>query len=317
MKCLSIAPALMLAASCYMSTAVIGDEPTNSWPGVVHSPALQESLNRAVDHALQRFGSLSLRGEQLAITVVDLVDPDKPTSASHRGNEPIYPASVVKLFYLVAVHQWLEDGRLQDTAELRRAMHDMIVHSYNEPTHYIVDLLTETTSGPELPEAELQLWHERRNAVNRYFTGLGYRGINVNKKPWCEGPYGRETQAIQRFQPNRNWLTSDATARLLTGVFLDRTLSPKRCAEIRDLMRRDLNASENAPDAQCLFTGPALPAGSRLWSKAGWTSQTRHDAACIQLNDGRKLILVIFTVDHAGERQIIPAIARYLIEHLP
>ena len=316
MKCLSIASALSLAASCYMSTAT-GTESTNSLPGVVHSPALQATLDRAVDHALQRFDSRPLRRDQLAITVVDLVDPDKPASASHRGAEPIYLASVVKLFYLVAVHQWLEDGRLQDTAELRRAMHDMIVHSYNEATHYIVDLLTETTSGPELPETELQLWLDRRNAVNRYFNGLGYRGINVNKKPWCEGPYGRETQAIQRFQPNRNWLTSDATARLLACVFLDQTLSPSHCAEIRDLMRRDPNPSENAADAQALFTGPALPAGSMLWSKAGWTSQTRHDAACIQLNDGRKIILVIFTVDHAGERQIIPTIARDIIGHLP
>lgn len=41
-------------------------------------------------------------------------------------------AMVDKLFYLVAAHEWMERGKLEDTDELRRAMGDMIVHSYNE-----------------------------------------------------------------------------------------------------------------------------------------------------------------------------------------
>jgi beta-lactamase class A len=317
MKCLSITLALMITVSWFPDTAARDTDPLSPIPGIAHSSTLQKTLDQAVERALQHFAIQQLRRDQVAVTIVDLAHRDGPTSASHRGDVPIYPASVIKLFYLVAVHQWLEDGRLQDTTELRRAMHDMIVHSYNEPTHYIVDLLTETTSGPELPEAELELWHDRRNAVNRYFTGLGYRGINVNQKPWCEGPYGRESQAIQRFEPNRNWLTTDATARLLAGVFLDQTSSPKRCAEIRELLHRDLNLSAHDPDAQARFTGPALPSGSRLWSKAGWTSQTRHDAACVELPNGRRIILVIFTVDHSAERRIIPTIASNILEHLP
>ena len=63
---------------------------------------------------------------------------------------PIYPASVIKLFYLAAAHRWMEDNRLRDTPELRRAMRDMIVESYNEATHYVVDLLTDTTSDHHL-----------------------------------------------------------------------------------------------------------------------------------------------------------------------
>ncbi len=315
-----LAPQLTLSIMLTVaaSAAIYPDPPgiVRLAPAIAHSPALQTNVDQAVNLALERFASRDLRPDQLAVTVVDLGSPDRPVSASHRGSEPIYPASVVKLFYLVATHQWLEDGRLSDTPELRRALRDMIVHSYNEPTHYLVDLLTGTTSGPELPEAELELWHDRRNAVNRYFTGLGYQGINVNKKPWCEGPYGRETQAIQRFQPSRNWLTTDATARLLTGVFLDQLVSPARCSEMRDLLRRDPGASDADQDPQARFTGPALPPGSLLWSKAGWTSQTRHDATCIQLPDGRKLVLVVFTVDHSGETQIIPTIAGAILQRL-
>ena len=84
------------------------------------------------------------------MTLVDLRDPQQPVQASYRGGEQIYPASVIKLFYLVAAHRWLEDGKLKDTEELRRAMRDMIVDSLNEATGYLVDCLTGTTSGPEL-----------------------------------------------------------------------------------------------------------------------------------------------------------------------
>src|SRR5258706_62504 len=39
-----------------------------------------------------------------------------------RGGEQIYPASVIKLFDLVASQRWMEDGKLKDTEEPRRAI---------------------------------------------------------------------------------------------------------------------------------------------------------------------------------------------------
>jgi hypothetical protein len=97
---------------------------------------------------LKQFAGRGLRADELAVTLIDLDRPDRSRRGSYRGNTQIYPASVIKLFYLVAAHRWLEDGKLEDTAELRRAMRDMIVHSYNEATHYVIDLLTGTTIGP-------------------------------------------------------------------------------------------------------------------------------------------------------------------------
>jgi beta-lactamase class A len=277
---------------------------------------LQRIVDGAVEQTLQRFADKKLRTNELALTLVDLRNPARLEKASYRGDAQIYPASVVKLFYLVAAHQWMEDGTLQDTEELRRAIRDMIVESYNEATHYIVDLLTGTTSGPELPEAELAVWFEKRNAVNRYFASLGYTNINANKKPWGEGPYGRETQAIKAFQPKRNLLTTDATARLLAEIVTGKAVSARRCAEMMELMKRNLSAPVRDPDDQSRFTGPALPPGARLWSKAGWTSETRHDATYLELPDGNKIILVIFTVNHANEREVLHVAAKAILEGL-
>jgi beta-lactamase class A len=276
------------------------------------SPALQGILDGVVADTLKQFGSKGLKPEQLAVTVVDLNATNGPTSASYRGSERIYPASVVKLFYLLAAHQWMEEGKLKDTEELRRAMKDMIVESSNDATAYIVDLLTETTSGPELSPEGLEQWQEKRNAVNRYLKKLGYENINVNRKPWGDGPYGRETQSIKVSAPNhRNWLTTDATARLMTEISLGKAVTSKRSAEMRELLSRD---PKSKTDRQAAFTGVALPEGTKLWSKAGWTSQTRHDACYVELPDGRKFVLIVFTDGNANNSEIIPAVAKLWLE---
>ena len=105
-------------------------------------------MDRAISSVLQPFAAQNLQPDQIAVTLVDLREPTRPESAGFRGGERIYPASVIKMFYLVAAHRWLEDGRLTDTEELRRALRDMIVDSYNEATGYIVDLLTGHNQWP-------------------------------------------------------------------------------------------------------------------------------------------------------------------------
>ncbi len=280
------------------------------------APTLQPLVDRAVATTLEKFSAQKLLPSQLAITLVDLSAPAAPRQAAYRGDVLIYPASVIKLFYLAAAHRWMEDGKLADTPELRRAMRDMIVDSSNDATHYVIDLLTGTTSGPELPDAEIATWFDRRNAVTRYFTSLGYTGVLAHKKPWGDGPYGREKQAITLFDPKRNMLTTDATARLFGEIATGRCVTAARSAEMMTLLARDPRTIDADPDNQAKFTGPALPPGAKLWSKAGWTSQTRHDSAYIELPNGAKFLLVIFTTDHAAERTIIHTAARVIADAL-
>jgi beta-lactamase class A len=278
------------------------------------APALQPLVDRAAATTLEKFSAEKLLPSQLAITLIDLRDASAPRRASYRGDAPIYPASVIKLFYLAAAHRWMEDGKLADTPELRRAMKDMIVDSSNDATHYVIDLLTGTTSGPELSAADIKTWFDQRSVVTRYFASLGYTNVVASKKPWGDGPYGREKQAITLFEPKRNMLTTDATARLFTEIATGRCITAARSAEMMALLSRDPLTSDRDPDNQAKFTGPVLPPGAKLWSKAGWTSQTRHDAAYIELPNGAKFLLVIFTTDHANERTIIHTAARMIVE---
>lgn len=274
------------------------------------------TIQAAIDKTVQEISRTSKHtnlAHEIAITAVDLTT-GSPQSGSYRGGVKIYPASVIKLFYLEAAHRWMEDGKIADTAELRRALRDMIVESYNEATSYVVDVLTGTTSGPELPESTMLEWANQRNAINRYFHSRGFANINANQKPWGEGPYGRERVFVGETYNNRNMLTTDATARLLAEIALRKAVSPKRSAEMLELMVRDpFSATEDPDDQSHGFTGPAVPRGAKLWSKAGWTSQTRHDAAYIEFPNGKKLVLIIFTVNHAKNRELISNIARAFI----
>ena len=281
--------------------------------------SLQALVDEAAQTALQRFAAKGLKPDELAVTLIDLRDATRQPQASYRGDVPIYPASVSKMFYLVAVHRWLQDGKLKMTPDLPQILNEMIVESWNEPTQYVVDLLTDTTSGPPLPPNEMKKWSEKRNVVNRYFASLGYRNINLNQKVYCEASYGREKIFRGANGENRNKLTTDATARLMTEIALGKAITPERSKQMMDLMKRDPYLTGGDLEDQARgFTGIAVKnrPGVKLWSKAGWTSETRHDVAYLETPDGLKFVLATFTVNHANERDIIPTVAEVILDGL-
>jgi len=281
--------------------------------------SLQDLVNRAAKTTLDRFADKKLQENELSITLIDLRDPNRSATASFRGNERVYPASVVKLFYLVAAHRWLEDKKIEQTPELTRAIKDMIVDSSNEATQYVLDVITHTTGGYELPPKEMEQWQYQRNAVNRYFSSLGYTNINVNQKTFCEDAYGRERVSRGPNGENRNKLTTDATARLLMEIVTGKAATPARTAAMMELLKREYTGQSNDADDQGHgFTGIALQGreGFRLWSKAGWTSTTRHDVAYVEMPDGGKFVLATFTSNHSNDREIIPTVARVVIDGL-
>lgn len=279
----------------------------------VNSQELKSLVDKAAQETLKKFESKGLKSENLSITLIDLNGSVPLKMASYRGDIKIYPASVVKMFYMVAVHQWLEEGKIKETEELKRAMRDMIVDSSNDATHYIVDVLTGTSSGVELPAKEMTKWAYKRNAVNRYFSEWGFTNINANQKTYCEDAYGRE-QVFRDKGKNRNMLTTDATAQLLAYIASGLAVNKERSQQMLELMKRDPFAKGDPEDQSRGFTGIALKQGMKLWSKAGWTSTTRHDAAYIETPSGSKFVLVTFTTNFSNEREIIPTVAGIIVD---
>ncbi|PSB24901.1 serine hydrolase [Stenomitos frigidus] len=302
-----------------------------------HKDEQLEALgDRLLDKAWAEFPGLARN--QLALTWL-VYDPPAPVNTggalsaeafwqysprgfSYRGVESIYPASVVKLFYLVAIHEWLEQGMVQASPELERAMKDMIVDSSNDATSLAVDMLTGTTSGPELPVAPFETWKQQRNIVNRYFQSLAWTEldtINVNQKTWCDGAYGRERAFLGELMDNRNRLTTTATARLLHSIVGGVATSATRSQSMMQLMQRSLKPDDLAADPENQvtgFLGAGLPLDAQLWSKAGLMSRVRHDAAYIELPNARPYLLVVFTegTAHSQNEAILPFLSRQVVE---
>lgn len=242
---------------------------------------------------------------------------------SYRGVERIYPASIVKLFYLVAVNEWLEKGMIQNSPELERAIRDMIIDSSNDATSLVIDVLTGTTSGPELPPGPFETWKVQRNIINRYFQSLGFpdfETINVNQKTWCDGPYGRERVFLGELMENRNMLTTNATALLLHSIVGGVAVSRGRSQTMMALLKRNLNPADWATNDQenqiTGFLGGSLPQAAQLWSKAGWTSQVRHDIAYIELLHQHPYLLIVFIEGkaHSQNRDILPFVSQQVAE---
>lgn len=239
---------------------------------------------------------------------------------SWAGDRQRYPASVVKLVYLMAAEAWLQQELLEDGAELRRALADMIRDSSNDATGLVVDLLSGTTSGPELPPERMAAWMGQRQLVNGWLAGLGWpelQGCNACQKTWGDGPYGRERAFYGPRLQNRNSLSSEASARLLLAVLASAVISPPACARMRQLLERSLDPAARAADPENQvdgFLGAGLPDGARLWSKAGWMSQARHDAAYVEAAGHDPFLLVVFSEgrERALDERLMPAISRHL-----
>ncbi len=279
------------------------------------SAELVARVRGVVEEALVKYKVIGLTDKEIGIALIQIDGSERGLqTGSFRGGSTFYPASVIKLFYLAYAESQLRARRLKRSDELSRALEDMIRESSNDATHYVVDAISGTTGGVELPSKQLSEWSRKRQAVNRWFAAQGFVDVNACQKTWCEGPYGREAQFVGKDRSNRNRLTPLAAAVLMAQIALRKCVSPEASERMLGLLRRQIPAETPDADNQSKeFTGSALPKGSKLWSKAGWTSSTKHDVALVELPNGRRLVVAIFTLNHSNDPEMLPWIAGRLI----
>ena len=275
---------------------------------VLPDPSIGTKLRMAAEATLKAYPKL--KADDLAITVVDVTKPTLIARGDYHGDVPFYPASVIKLFFMADVYA----TKQEKLGDVGRALKEMIVASDNDATAYLVDILAGTVPGPPLEGRALNRYIDRRREINRRFERLGYKdNVSAMMKPWSFGPYGVDLQVLGKDRVNRNRLTANATASLLLWIVRGRAPGAN---EMMSLLERPLAPPREGENQVKEFIGEAMPAGTKLWSKAGWTSEVRHDAAYVELPDGRKLVIVIFTRGTADDLTLIPAITRNVLEQL-
>jgi len=299
---LLVAISLLAATALRADYRAFKDRPVN--------PALTLHLQHAAEDILKQFPKL--KEENLAMTVVDVTMPSAVDRGDYHGDAPFYPASVVKLFYMAETfHQ-----KQESDPEVARALREMIAVSDNDATAFILDVITDTCSGPTLEGRAFRKFMDKRAVVNRWLKSMDY-DVSAMLKPWSFGPFGRDKQALGGEKlPNRNRATSNAVASMLLWIVQRHAVSPEASDAMMALLARPLNPPRQDENQVKEFIGEALPPEAKLWSKAGWTSEVRHDAAYIELPSGKKYVMVIFTRGTADDVTLIPAIAKRLLQDL-
>lgn len=269
---------------------------------------LGAKLTRAAEASLKDFPRLT--ADNLALSVIDLSKPHAPVRADYHGDASFYPASLVKLFFMVAAYH---QGKL--TPEIERALREMISVSDNDAAAFLVDILTDTSSGSELEGKALEDFIDRRRKLNRSFASLGY-DISAMLKPWSFGPFGRDMQALGENKANRNRASANGCASLILWIVRRHAISAPASDAMMSLLERPLSPPRPNENQVKEFFGESLPPGTRLWSKEGDTSEVRHDAAYIELPSGRKFVIVILTRGAADDKTLLPAIGKRLLAEL-
>src|SRR3954465_13105508 len=245
-------------------------------------------ITRAAEASLKDFPRLT--ADNLALSVIDLTKADAPIRADYHGDAPFYPASVINLLFIV---ETFHQGKF--SPEIERALREMIEVSDNDAAAFFVDILTDTCSGSELEGKALEDFIERRRSVNSSFATLGYDNISAMLKPWSFGPFGRDMQALGENKVNRNRASANSVASLLFWIVRSRAISPQASDAMLKLLERPLDPPRPTENQVKEYLGESLPRGSKLWSKAGDTSEVRNNATYIELPSGRKFIITAFT----------------------
>lgn len=294
-------------------------------PNFKHSQQLQAIVNDMVELATDQ----SLPKKPLSIT---LIDAKTSETAGYQQDTPRYPASVIKMFWMVVLYAQIEKGIWKNEKDFAPYLAKMIKESDNEAASFILDEVTGTRSEPELKSEKFKLWKNKRQQVNRFFRQAGYKNISVIQKTFpidyinLPEPEGSESQLLGNSQ-NWNRITTQHAARLLYEIcYAGQAVSVQASKKMCGWLKRDLNPKAwRSPDSYDFnpvrtFFGESLPhTRVRLHSKAGWTSISRAEAAMVATeNNKASYILAIFAPDsaYADEVEIFPKMSRLVYNRM-
>ncbi|MEM6437364.1 MAG: serine hydrolase [Cyanobacteria bacterium P01_D01_bin.115] len=303
---------------------------TSSLPG--QSPSLDEIMAGILNLLVQHNQPTAA----VSISLVDLTD-HCCDYGHYQDQQRRYPASVVKLFWLVALYGQYDAGDLQPEVDLIADDEALMAHySNNGASSRVLDVLTQTTSGESLDDTSLAEWSTARNTVNEYFTLANYGDVNLAHKTFpipdlaLDQRTGRDLQlaigAAATAVPTlteRNYLTTRDTARLLYEIETGQAISPAYSDRIKAHLQHSTDpAVWQADSANAIegFLGEYLPPDTQLHTKLGFTfDDGRQEAAIIATPDGQtRFILVVFANDavYSADTEIFPKVGRYVYDQM-
>ncbi len=230
--------------------------------------------------------------DRFVVTVLlrDARDPTLWRRGAYGGDRLAYPASCVKLGFLVgAVHWCSAQGRAPEC--LDADVRPMIADSDNDASGRVVDAVSGVGNVPDaMDDAAFAGWLQRRRYTETVLQSYDVlRGQRLLTKTYPtnsgEEPLGFEQRALR--EHGRNAMSANGAAELMLGIVSGR-IEPQARDYMRSLLRRERFTAQGS-----LASG--LPAGSIVENKIGVAFDTLEDIAWVRLANGRELIIAAFS----------------------
>ncbi|MFN6568023.1 serine hydrolase [Dendronalium sp. ChiSLP03b] len=296
-------------------------------PNFQKSPALQSIVDEIVSLAISK----GLPKKPLSITLIDTKNGG--TYGAYQQDAPRFPASVVKMFWMVYLYAQIKN-RILNEADFTPQLNEMIKRSDNNAASDIIDAMTKTESGKNLDEKDYESWLKNRKTINVFFQNAGYKKININQKTYpitdkkIYEPQGFDLKMRgDPKNPIRNKITTQQAARLLYEIYEGQAISSDYSQRmftwlsIDSATRIEKRERQNPDEFNPVrgYFSESLPEDVNFGGKAGWTSTSRQEAAYIQTKDGKAAyILVVFAEDraYASDKKIFPEMSRLVFERM-
>jgi beta-lactamase class A len=248
-------------------------------------------------------------------------DLDSGREVRHRADEPVVLASVVKLPVLVELFRRFDAGELAPSDRVQVSPADrspgptglsvmkddvelswqdlaqlMIAVSDNAATDVIIDRLGKDRVNATIRELGLERTTLRTTCGELYDEVLADLGITLEElsSPALRLDVDRLRACRQLTPEQGNPSTAEEVTRLLALVWQDQAASPASCAAMRRILYTQVwphRISSGFED------------GVRIGAKTGTLFTIRNEAGVVELPDGRRCAVAVFTVAHDARRR--------------
>ncbi len=261
---------------------------------------------------------LPAKGEP--VRVLDANGPDGPPLpfqvVHHRGDQLFFPGELVSLFFLAGAYLQIRSGDLAQDANVERDILRMIRAEDIDAANLIFDRITGTLSGPELADANLEIFARRRGRLDELMGWIGIRGVRCRQKIWDRPPYGRDAQFLGPDRSQDNQVSAAAAAVLLAKILLGQVGGPEACEQILNLLRFDPHeaAAPASGRNSRLHMAERLPSGSRTWGRHASGSRILHEILAAELPGGTRFAVAFCSYLGAKRASLLPSFGEAVAE---
>jgi hypothetical protein len=264
---------------------------------------LSAVLREALNSFLSADGDLPRTARETSAAALAVLEPsDEPGGGSlvhYRGHQQFFPSDLVGLFYLCGAYLQIQTGALAEDGYVERDVLRMVRGGDIDAANLLFDRITGTLSGPELADANLELFARRRERLDQILQGIGITGMCCKHKIWDRAPYGRDAQLLGPDHDQDNRITAVAAASLFTKLLLGQLGGYEASRKILDLLQVDAAGARPGPRGrQRSATG--LPPGSQAWGWRASGPRILHEVTAVELPSNTRYVLVFLS--HLGEK---------------